>query len=345
MTGGPVIEAQDATVADLIAEMLQLIRDAGGWINPDTRLVEDSGELSVHCTAADGEPLMSIPRTIMVRVSSVDWAVRDSSLEIVGMPDDMAGVERESAILMTELHNRCGKPGNLAASHPSLAADLDPSMVVAIRSLRPRFRQMENDVADVLWATRRFREPDGPGSVCAPVVDFLNHSTAGAPITWTKDSLSVEVRSSGGQSWLNYGSWRDPIEMALAYGFADASATVAHSAPVIIKVPRVGRVAVAPGPRDISGNLRPVTAHEGNGLTVLSRVSFGPDRRPIHDVSRATGWSIRDSQAVVDAIATKNQDCLEAVGRAASGMTPGRVGLLMAEACELQARLIRVETT
>ena len=340
------IDADDVVVADLLAALLELVAEAGGWLNPQARLVERGGELSVQCTAPAGEPLVMIPREVMVRVGAVDWTVREGTLEIKGLPDDMVGIEREALYVMAGIMNQCGKPTTLASSHPVVAPEMASALVEAVRAFRPSFRRTQPSIESLLWSTRCFRSPsDAPAALAVPVMDLLNHSCAAPGAQQQGDGLAMTTWRDGQECFIDYGHRRDAIGMAIAYGFADTSAVVAHSAPLEVEVPWVGRVAVSARGRDSSGALQPVAARVEDDTTVLSRVSFGPGWDPVDNVQQATGWSNRESMLAVEAIAAANLELISALEQAATAVAPhgSAARRTLAEAASIQARLVAAD--
>ena len=341
-----LIDADDVVVADLLAALLELVAEAGGWLNPQARLVERGGELSVECSAPAGEPLVIIPRDVMVRVGAVDWTVRAGILEIQGLPDDMEGIEREVLFLMVGILNQCGKASALASSHPVLAPAMHPALVDAVRAFRPSFRRTQPSLESLLWSTRCFRgSSDAPAPLAVPVIDLLNHSCAAPGATPQGGGLAVTTWRDGQECFIDYGHRRDAISMAIVYGFADTSAVVAHSAPLEVEVAGLGRVVVSARGRSSSGALQPVAARVEDDATVLSRVSFGPDWDPVSDVRRATGWSDGESRLAVDAIAAANLELIRALKQAATAVTldDSAARRTLAEAASIQARLIAAD--
>ena len=98
----------------------------------------------------------------------------------------------------------------------------------------PSFRSPQMDATDLLWANRCFRIPmaDGaaPERVLIPIVDLLNHHGQGAVGDWDGEAFEVSAQLPFGtaECALDYGMDRDPLEMAVVYGFADPSTDIAH---------------------------------------------------------------------------------------------------------------------
>jgi hypothetical protein len=227
----PLVNGESPLVADLLAGTLEIIREAGGFIAPTTRLTERQGQLSLDSTADDGSPLLRIPRECFVRVDRVTWAEQDGRMVIVDVPEEFSDIETEMLYLQVALHNACGKLEWMQRTHPSLDPSLPDDLVAAVRELVPSFRNPMMAATDVLWANRCFRIPLCDGQVTErvliPVVDLLNHHSSGALADWTGDDFVITTSKpfDTNECALDYGMNRDALEMAIVYGFSDHSAS------------------------------------------------------------------------------------------------------------------------
>lgn len=225
----PMIDADDPLVADLLAGTIELVREAGGYIAPTTRLVERAGQLSIESTAAAGDPLLRIPRAAFVRVDRVEWLSDGDRIVIAQAPDDCGDLEWEMLYLQVALHNACGKLAWMRRTHPSLDPGLPEDLADAVRAVVPSFREPQVDAIDLLWANRCFRLPLQPGGsperVLIPIVDLLNHHADGAIADWDGDAFQVTTAPAFGtrECALDYGMERSALEMAVVYGFAGSS--------------------------------------------------------------------------------------------------------------------------
>ena len=97
-----MIDADDPLVGDLLAGTIELVREAGGFIAPTTRLVERAGQLSIESSAVAGEPLLRIPREAFVRVDRVEWSQDGDRIVIVaGLPFGTPGATNMLRIAFT----------------------------------------------------------------------------------------------------------------------------------------------------------------------------------------------------------------------------------------------------
>jgi hypothetical protein len=233
----PLVDADSPLVADLLAGTLEIIREAGGFIAPTTRLMERHGQLSIESSADDDSPMLRIPHDCFVRVDRVTWAEQDDRMVIVEVPDEFSDIETEMLYLQIALHNACGKLEWMQRTHPSIDPDLPDDLVDTVRALIPSFRNPMMAATDVFLANRCFRIPmaadAAPERVLIPVVDLLNHHSRGAVGDWTGEDFEVVAKRPFGtrECALDYGMNRDALEMAVVYGFADNSAPDTTSHP------------------------------------------------------------------------------------------------------------------
>ena len=251
-----MIDADDPLAADLLAGSIELVREAGGFIAPTTRLVERAGQLSIKSSAVAGELLLRIPREAFVRVDRVEWSQDGDRIVIEQAPDDCGALEWEMLYLQVALHNACGKLAWMQRTHPSLDPRLPEDLVDAVRAIVPSFRTPQMGAIDLLWANRCFRLPMEPGTeperVLIPIVDLLNHDADGATGDWDAESFQVATAPAFGtlECALDYGMERDAMEMAVVYGFAGSiRASSTTSAYDLEALGRIVELASLPGAR------------------------------------------------------------------------------------------------
>ncbi len=342
------VDAEDHMAADFLAGTVDLVLGLGGWLHPDARVVERGGQFSLSCDAETGQPLIRLPRQAFVRVGRVTWSDSVERLEVLDTPADLGDAEAELLILQTALHNACDRIPWLVATHPVLAPDLSPDVIDAVRAFRPSFRLRQPTPASLLWSTRAFRLPLGPAGepepVCLPLVDLLNHASGGATGTWTGESFDVHASrpTSTGECLLDYGLQRDAIGMAVVYGFADESCPVAHSAPVTVDVPGVGRVVVAAKGRARSGDLLPPVVTPSDEGAAISHLTFREGGRAdlVEGLARASGWSDAECAEIVEAVAEANLALVEALTARASELPDAPAARVLSDAARRQRSVL-----
>jgi hypothetical protein len=234
---------------------------------------------------------------------------------VLGVPDDVGDLELAMAFLQAGLTNQCRRMSWLESSHPALAPDLGSATIDVLRMMVPGFRSVELPAVDVLWATRCFRMPTTsdpvPQRVLVPLVDLLNHHRDGAAGSLRDQSFDVNTRRPFGtpECALTYGMSRDALEMATVYGFADASVTWAHSAPMafdldglVVRVDGVTRTSSGQ-PVELS------TLADDSGLVVrgltFERGALGAT---ITRLSDQTGLSPEAARSIIGHVLRENLD-------------------------------------
>jgi hypothetical protein len=334
----PHIDADDVIVEDLLAGTLELVAELGGWLHPQARIVARDGQLGLHCGSEDDAPLVHLPREAFVRIGRVTWSHSREGLEVLDIPAEMTDAEAELLMLQVALHNQSGKIPWLVRTHPVLDPLLPDDVIEAVRWFRPSFRLRQPTPASLLWSTRSFRVPVQPSSTpepaALPIIDLLNHHHSGSTGQLLEVGFAVDVSRPFGtdECALDYGLGRDAIGMAVVYGFADSTAAVAHSAPLVLQVPRVGEVRVAAVGRTRTGQLLPPVVREQDGLLEISHVTFRP--------GNAGQLAARMGASVVEAVAERNLELLAELRRRAQA-APGSAGAaVLAAAADRQAEVI-----
>lgn len=337
------VDADDPVVGDLLAGMLEVLAEAGGWLHPQARLTCRSGDLGLQCPADDGQPLVRIPHAAMIPVGRLRWTATEGALSFPDLPDGLDGAAIELAYLQVALLNQCAKLSRLQGEHP-LLAPMSSGVIDAVRAFRPSFRTQPIDPISLLWSTRcfRLRTRQGPAEpVVIPIVDLLDHHRGGASGTGTQDAFAVPVGRPRGDDacLLDYGWQRDPIGMAVVYGFADGSCDVAYSAPLRIDGP-AGMIEVRGIGRDGHGRPVPMRAEVDGNLLRISHVGFGPACDPVAELMVASGFARAQAQAVIEAVAIANLRLLGDLHDQA--MTdPGAAAIVLVGAARHQQALIQ----
>lgn len=216
-------------IADLIAGTVEVVLEVGGRLHPSLRVVVRGGELSVEADVPEGEPIIELPSAAFLPIARVTWDDGD----VLRFHDDDDVLSDAGFALLTmqvALHNACGKLPRLIATHPQLAADLTPEVVSAVRAVKPGFRSEERSPVSLFWSNRVLRIPRAAGGepepMALPIVDCLDHRSGGATGTWTGEGFHVTAAHAGAAPacFLDYGHDRDPLDLALDYGFADPHA-------------------------------------------------------------------------------------------------------------------------
>ena len=336
-----MLDSDDAVTTDLLGGLLELLADSAGWLHPGARLVARAGQLSVHASAEPDELLVRVPAALLIRVGRVDWSVNDGVLTPAAISPEIVGLELEALFVLIGLLNQTAKIPDLLATHPLLADDLPPRVVEAVSALRPSFGSARPDPVSLLWSTRCFRtsfDGSAPEPVAVPILELMNHHSRGALAEPAAGGFAAQAQAlHGDECFLDYGRNRDAISMAVVYGFADASAQCAHSAPLQIDVPGVGLVVVSAHGRNGSGELLPMSVLVEDSQILLNRMTFGNSQAPVSELMAASGLDISVARRIVDSIREANVVLLEEVSSATSD-APAAVTLR--KAAEIQRLVV-----
>ena len=337
----------DPIVADFFEASVDVIREAGGWVLPGTHAIAGDSGLSLSNPAADGGALALVPQSCFLPISEYAWGA-DEILEIVGPGPDLDPLATELLVLQIAMHNHRDALGRIAREHPQLAVDLDEGLISAVRTLRPSFRRGVPTPASLFWSNRCLRlpspatQPTGATTpMLVPIIDLLDHRS-GVPSGYLHPrgfGADVAHDDHAPLCFLNYGRERDPIGMAVVYGFVDTTNSLAHSATVHVGLPGIGEVVVAARGRDRSGELLDIQATRHGERVVLSRLTF--DRRqPLAsltaEVVAATGLPVDSAERLIDRVAHGNLELLARVEETAGIGQPTPAATVLAGAARVQ---------
>lgn len=256
------IETDSAELTRALTRLEDLMVDAGATFHPGLRIVETDGELSAW---ADGDDpwLMRIPLSTLVPVDDITWS-DEPPLRIIAAPHSLTPLQVEVLQACTDVMAAAGTWEHFLATHPR-ATITDPDAIAVIQSLHPAFSPATSAAA--MLKTRTIRMSLGgaePISYLMPMLDLVNHHPA-APAYAHEDgylSISTWRAADRGECFVSYGSNRDVLGIALAYGYVDRSITRVNALP--------GEYALTGG-----GTLRlvrasrPEVTHEPGSLTII----------------------------------------------------------------------------
>jgi hypothetical protein len=333
-----VIDAAAPDVSAILDELVSLVSSEGGLLHPDVRLVERGGDMHV-AYPPDDKPavtLIQVPRALLVPIDSTGWSTRSDVIEAADVGPDLSVLQREVLALLLALYNATHKLDWYAEHHPRGALLVHEHLVAAIRAARPRFRPTPG-AAGYLPSRQLFVPTPGLGPEggkaagrpsLMPLVDLFNHHPAGASIDVGDERLRVlachPTRSD--EVFLRYGHHRDPLDLALHYGFVEAGAAFAFSAPISLEVNGLGTVTVAGArPQRSTRRTFPQVSHTATGFDFshllveadhpeLFHAAVGlPVRaRAMKNGARATD-AHRLADQVRDAVVAANIDILDTI--------------------------------
>ncbi len=296
------IDASNPGAGAALNALLEIVRSHGGDLHPATVLIERDGNLSVRCTRGtvggpEGADFVTLPRELLVPIDGAEWSDSDDELALRRHPSGTSTVQRSLLELFIELYQATQKLHTFAHNHPMLALRAFPSVVEAIRAVRPSFRCHGSSAADAFLSTRVFRErarqnydtavpvlqgvgTNDPRPVLIPIIDSLNHHELGAGFNLDSQSMRIKIARPEGsdECFASYGTRRDHLDLALHYGYLDRSTTVVRSAPVQVDLRGHGVLRVRGRPLVSRHHLDPpLIQEESDGLSV-SHITFDANR-------------------------------------------------------------------
>jgi hypothetical protein len=219
------VESTQPAVRSALHALFDLMRSAGAIIHPGLRIVEDNGQTSVF---ADGDApwLMRIPRSTLVPVEDITWS-NEPPLRLLSTPDHLTALQVSVLEACTDVMASAGTWEHFRATHPR-ATITDPKAIDIIQALHPAFSPATDAGAMLKTRTIKMSMDDAePQSYLMPLLDLVNHHPAAPAYTWDDDFLCIPTwcANASGECSVSYGSTRDVLGIALAYGYVDANIT------------------------------------------------------------------------------------------------------------------------
>jgi len=245
------VDADDPQVGAILTELVELVLALGGRLDPDAVIVERDHELLLELRAEDTpeRPVVRVPPELLVPVGELDWVGED--LTLAGPHDHLPPPAAAALELMLELYRTCGKVRDFAATSPRVAAAGDEALAEALAGTR--LADATVITADTRTAfldsrvlSRRAVTEGDHGSVLMPLIDVMNHDPEGAEFLSGPPGIAVSCRRPLGdqQCFARYGVDRDPLDLAVSYGFTTDRACVVNSAPVDVELDGVHQLRI-----------------------------------------------------------------------------------------------------
>jgi hypothetical protein len=351
------VDADDPVVGGLLRETVELVRHHGGHLVPGTVLVERDHHLSIEFRddqQPDG-PIITVPEALLVPVGGIVWDSDEP--RPAGGQDALAGPALRSLDLLAALYGACDSLGRFAALSPRVAAGSDPLLEHALAATqRAGAKVSTTEVVPAFIASRVLAssdpaEPATRRRILMPLIDAANHDHEGAPFRPGRGGLRFDLRRPLGtaECFASYGAVRDPLDLALHYGFVSTRSPTANSVPTIVEIGG-GRTVRVLSQRTGRSDAPNVSATDDE--LVVSNVTFrrGRPRGARAELNMAvSAWVLRDGgteqaaerlgRAAWDGIVRANLEALAALRRA-SGRRDDTVGEILGTAIDLQVAII-----
>ncbi len=225
------IKTDSVDLDTALAHLVEVMHRAGATFHPGLRLVGVAGQISAW---ADGDDpwLMKIPHSTLVPIDDVTWS-DDPPLRLVGIPDGLTALQVEVLEACTAVMAAAGTWEHFRATHPR-ATITDPEAIEVIRSLHPTFAPATSAAAMLKTRTIKLSLDGGePTSYLMPMLDLANHHPDAPAYPHDGDSLCIGTWRAveNGECFVSYGSTRDVLGIALAYGYVDTNITRVNALP------------------------------------------------------------------------------------------------------------------
>lgn len=353
--------SDNKVIASAIEAMKDLVLARGGFVHPAAAIEEQDGMMRVVCHAPSdaGTPLFRIPESLLVPTDDLPWSDSDELMALTGLPEDFSADRAEMLALLVAVYNASGK---LAWSRQQAAQvllhDTDLAAQLALIG-RGQYVPAPTPAASfILTRTYSSKHLQGElaGKSCMmPLIDYTNHHHRGSRYFDEPGKLIVNVATidDSNECFCNYGPKRDPISLALQYGFLDPYCPESQSLAVTLDFPAFGQVKID-GKRVSSGFRTdlPKVEFSEDGLTLSH---FFVDIRYPHQmqstirlVMMASGKRRGIAQAVTEraiadfpaALIAENEKMLSAFRSYLATRSDLPLARLLADACQLQLTLL-----
>ena len=219
------IDSASPETARAIGRLVDRLESAGARFHPGLRITCVDGEISVSATSASDPWLMRIPLATLVPVDDITWADAPP-LRIIDV-SGLTPLQRELLDACVDVLREAGTWERFRATHPR-ATITDPIAIDLIRALHPTFSASDSAAAMLKSRTIHMTLDDGdPDSYLMPGLDLVNHHPRADAYITEDGFLSIETMqtSPDGECFVSYGSTRDVLGIALAYGYIDPNIT------------------------------------------------------------------------------------------------------------------------
>lgn len=352
------VDAGDPEVGAILEELVALVIAHEGRIDPNAVVVERNHELHLELRTDElpDRPILRVPPELLVPVAGIEWI--GEGLTLSSRPAHLSAGAAAALELMLELYRVCHKVETFAATSPRVAAASDDRLAQALAATRragpeaivaePRTAFLDARVID----GQRIGEGPNWRSLLMPLLDVVDHDPEGAQFLSGPAGMALRCQRPLGDQrcFARYGPDRDPLDLAIAYGFTSERSQVVNSAPVDVELGG-GHWLRIRGARHASER-RPTIRPVDDGLE-MDRLTFRADQ-PGSSRAEVTlavrSWVLQRggteraaeerSAAVTNQIIAANLDVLDRLDQAAAGL-PEPVSSLVGRAVKLSTDRLR----
>lgn len=261
MTDSILIESDDPDLVPLLRGLEEQVRDAGGYLSPQLKVVISEGRIKVESAAPEGTELVRLPGPCLPAIDAVEFELSDGQLVATSYPEDMRPSQRSILDCMLGIYNRGHKLAAHRSESPWLALAEQPALLEKLLEARRdapklsrRYAAATAGVDDALLIedflgtrTSKFQfDDDNVGLVLMPFIDFFNHHSDSPAFATESGAVSVQVShpiTGSVECCVRYNRL-DALDAFASYGFADITAPFVRSVPLRFELPDNGVVEV-----------------------------------------------------------------------------------------------------
>lgn len=240
------------TIASSLEEMKRLVIARGGAVHPAAVIEEQGGSLRVVCdsTSAVCEPLFVVPDELLVPVDCLDWTQNEKALELASSPSELSRDQADLLALFVTIYNATGKI-NWIQNQAARILSRDDEFASQLAMVRPGCEVSWQSAAATFMGTRTYASEHASAGLAdkncvLPLIDFMNHNLEGSRFWHGGGNLKVDIANFEGtdECFVNYGKRRDPLGLALSFGYLDSLSPFALSVPVSLDLGHFGLLEV-----------------------------------------------------------------------------------------------------
>lgn len=275
-------DCETVGVSACLERMWQRVIAAGGFLHPGALIEERGGQLRVRRTAQvqAGEKLFVLSDAALIPLDGLHLASDAGKITGYSGSSTLSTTRRGLLETMVELFNLCGKLGNFPAISGSKIAS-HGNWLAAIAAIKPSYLPPPDNPVEGLVRTRRIYNPladngFAPGHYLMPVMELLNHRSAAPRFILGGGAIAITAWTpeDSDECFASYAEQLDSLDLALHYGHADPTNLLAHSAPIQVYLPGLGRIEIgAPDRRPNNSLNAPQVSYDGGPIR-LSHLTF-----------------------------------------------------------------------
>jgi len=257
-------KCEDLKVEQTLKKLETRITAAGGWLNDDLVICENSGDLHLESglEASAEELLAFIPEEMLLSLDSVHVGLADNDLSLSNPAPQVSAENYAVFQTLIELFNQTDKIKTHKTFYPWLALAEDQETIRRLIAGRPdldfipafksdlQTGNLNSMILKSFFKTRILRLAEDK-HMLVPIVDCANHHFQADSFKFASQSLDIKnigllnskpVPKSD-QAFIRYGTF-DAFDLFMNYGFGDGGADFVRSVPITLNLGGLGDILV-----------------------------------------------------------------------------------------------------